>query len=53
MTGDYRELGMTYDPGPRRVDRLEEAIPLVKRLLAGETVTHRGKHYQMDARRPA
>lgn len=48
MTGDYRRLGMTYDPGPRRVDRLEEAIPLVKRLLAGETVTHRGDHYQMD-----
>jgi probable F420-dependent oxidoreductase len=48
MTSDYRELGMTYDPAPRRVDRLEEAIPLVKRLLAGETVTHRGEHYQME-----
>jgi probable F420-dependent oxidoreductase len=48
MTSDYRQLGMTYDPGPRRVDRLEEAIPLVKRLLAGETVTHHGEHYQMD-----
>jgi probable F420-dependent oxidoreductase len=48
MTSDYRELGMTYDPAPRRVDRLEEAVPLVKRLLAGETVTHRGEHYQMD-----
>jgi len=48
MTSDYRELGMTYDPAPRRVDRLEEAIPLVKRLLAGETVTHHGEHYQME-----
>lgn len=48
MTSDYRELGMTYDPAPRRVDRLEEAVPLVKRLLAGEVVTHRGEHYQMD-----
>jgi probable F420-dependent oxidoreductase len=48
MTSDYRELGMNYDPAPRRVDRLEEAIPLVKRLLAGETVTHRGEHYQME-----
>ena len=48
MTSDYRGLGMTYDPAPRRVDRLEEAIPLVKRLLAGETVTHHGEHYQME-----
>ena len=48
MTSDYRQLGMTYDPGPRRVDRLEEAIPLVKRLLAGETVTHHGEHYRLD-----
>ena len=48
MTGDYRKLGMTYDPAPRRVDRLEEAIPLIKRLLAGETVTHHGTHYQLD-----
>ena len=48
MTSDYRGLGMTYDLPPRRIDRLEEAIPLVKRLLAGETVTHNGEHYQME-----
>ena len=48
MTSDYRQLGMTYDPAPRRIDRLEEAIPLIKRLLAGETVTHHGDHYQLD-----
>jgi len=48
MTSDYRRLGMTYDPAPRRIDRLEESIPLIKRLLTGETVTHRGDHYQLD-----
>jgi len=48
MSGDYRRLGLTYDPPPMRVDRLEEAAPLVKRLLAGETVTHHGKHYDLD-----
>jgi probable F420-dependent oxidoreductase len=48
MTRDYRELGMAYDSAPRRIDRLEEAIPLIKRLLAGETVSHRGEHYQLD-----
>jgi probable F420-dependent oxidoreductase len=48
MTSDYRELGMPYDLPPRRVDRLAEAIPLVKRLMAGETVTHEGDHYRLD-----
>jgi probable F420-dependent oxidoreductase len=48
MTGDYKKLGRPYDPAPRRIDRLEEAIPLIKRLLAGETVTHSGPHYQLD-----
>jgi probable F420-dependent oxidoreductase len=51
MVEDYHRLGMSYDPGPRRVDRLEEAIPLVKRLLAGETVTHDGPHYHLVAAR--
>ena len=48
MTGDYRRLGMPYDPPPRRIDRLEEAIPLIKRLLGGEKVTHTGKHYRLE-----
>ena len=48
MTSDYRQLGKTYDPAPLRVDRLEEAVPLIKRLLAGETVTHDGPHYRLD-----
>jgi len=48
MSGDYRSLGMSYDPPPRRIDRLEEAIPLIKRLLAGETVSHQGEHYKLD-----
>src|SRR5450759_4432932 len=48
MMADYRQLGMTYDPAALRIDRLAEAIPLIKRLLAGETVTHHGAHYQLD-----
>ena len=48
MTSDYRHLGMSYDPAPRRIDRMAEAVPLIKRLLTGETVTHRGEHYQLD-----
>jgi probable F420-dependent oxidoreductase len=47
-TDDYRQLGYAYAPPGRRIDRLEEAIGLVKRLLAGERVTHHGTHYRLD-----
>ena len=46
-TADYRQLGLPYDAPGRRVDRLAEAVPLVKRLLAGERITHAGPHYRL------
>ena len=50
-TGDYRQLGMTYDPPGRRIDRLVEATGIIKRLLAGETVNHDTPQFQLaDAR---
>jgi probable F420-dependent oxidoreductase len=45
---DYAALGLIYEPASARVDRLEEAIPIFKHLLAGETVTHHGAHFDMD-----
>lgn len=50
---DYRQLGMPYDAPKVRVDRLVESVGLVKRLMAGEEVTHQGSHYQMDRARLA
>jgi probable F420-dependent oxidoreductase len=50
-TSDYRQLGMPYDAPGRRIDRLVESSMLVKRLLAGETVTHAGPQYQLGAAR--
>lgn len=50
-TGDYRQLGMPYDTPGRRIDRLAEATPLIKRLLSGETVTHEGAHYRLGEAR--
>lgn len=44
---DYRQLGVRYDPAGRRIDRLAEALGIIKRLLAGETVTHEGPHYRI------
>jgi probable F420-dependent oxidoreductase len=45
---DYRQLGMPYDEPRIRVDRLVESVGIVKRLMAGEIVTHRGTHYRLD-----
>ncbi len=42
---EYRAYGLPFD---RRVDRFEEAFGLVRRLLAGETVTHAGTYYALD-----
>ncbi|HET6381623.1 MAG TPA: TIGR03621 family F420-dependent LLM class oxidoreductase [candidate division Zixibacteria bacterium] len=46
-TTDYRQLGYDYPPPGRRIDRLEEALGIVKRLLAGERVTHEGRFYKI------
>jgi probable F420-dependent oxidoreductase len=48
MASDYRQMGATYDLPPKRIDRLVEAIPLIKALMAGETVTHQGTYYTLD-----
>lgn len=42
---EYRAFGLPFD---RRVDRFEEAFDLVRRLLAGEAVTHSGRFYSLD-----
>jgi probable F420-dependent oxidoreductase len=42
---DNRMLGLPFDPGKVRVDRLAEALALIKPLLAGERATARGRHY--------
>ena len=43
---EFRAAGIDYPPPGRRVDHLGEAVPLVQRLLAGETVTS-GGHYPL------
>jgi len=42
---EYNAYGIAYD---HRVDRFEEAFGLVRRLLAGETVTHTGTYHTLD-----
>jgi alkanesulfonate monooxygenase SsuD/methylene tetrahydromethanopterin reductase-like flavin-dependent oxidoreductase (luciferase family) len=50
------QVGFGLDPRARPGDpiglrRLEEAVPLIRRLLDGETVSHAGEYYGMDAAR--
>lgn len=44
---DYEQLGLPFDPPGRRISRLEEALQVIKPLLAGETVTHDGTFYSV------
>jgi probable F420-dependent oxidoreductase len=46
-TRDYRQLGIPYDTPKVRVDRMEEAIALIKRLWTEEKVTHDGAYYHV------
>lgn len=41
-------LGGAWPPAPIRLEQLEEAVGIIRRLWTGETVTHRGTHYTVD-----
>jgi probable F420-dependent oxidoreductase len=47
--GEYVAAGIQFDPPPVRFARFEEGVGIVRRLLAGETVDHRGDHYRLRA----
>jgi G6PDH family F420-dependent oxidoreductase len=40
-----------WPPAPVRLDMLEEAIGLIRRLWSGKMVTHQGRHYRVDRAR--
>jgi probable F420-dependent oxidoreductase len=46
-TRDYEQLGIAYDAPKVRVDRMEEALGLIKRLWTEEQVTHQGTFYRV------
>jgi probable F420-dependent oxidoreductase len=52
MTTDYEQAGIPLDPAGVRIARLEEAVVVVKALLAGdEPVTFAGDHYRVTGLR--
>jgi G6PDH family F420-dependent oxidoreductase len=40
-----------WPPAAQRLEMLEEAVGLIRRLFTGELVTHRGEHYHVDTAR--
>jgi F420-dependent oxidoreductase-like protein len=45
---EHEAFGLDFGSGfGERLDRLEEAVALIERLLAGEQVTHSGRFYSM------
>jgi probable F420-dependent oxidoreductase len=51
MRSEYDEVGLRFDNAGTRVDRLEEAVSIIRRLLDGETVDHIGDHYRITGHR--
>ncbi len=47
MRSEYDEAGLEFDTGGTRVDRLAEAVTVIKGLLAGERVSFAGRHYRV------
>jgi len=45
---DNHSLGIAYDAPTVRVDRLAEAVPLIKRFWIEDEVTHAGTYYRHD-----
>jgi probable F420-dependent oxidoreductase len=47
MQSEYNQAGLRFDPGATRVERLGEAVTIIKSLLRGEQVTFAGRHYRV------
>ena len=41
-------LGHRWPPAPVRLEMLEEAVEVVRRLWTGDTVDHRGQYYEVE-----
>jgi probable F420-dependent oxidoreductase len=48
IRSEYDEAGLRFDRGAIRVDRLAEAVTIIKALLEGEQTTFAGQHYRLS-----
>jgi probable F420-dependent oxidoreductase len=47
VKAEYEQAGLAFDRGGVRVERLAEAIAVIKGLMTGEAVTFAGRHYRV------
>jgi probable F420-dependent oxidoreductase len=45
---EYDQTGFAFDPPATRVERLSEAVQILRSLWSGEPVVFTGKHYRLD-----
>ena len=57
LASDYEQAGIPFDPPGTRIERMAEALLIIKAFFAGGSVSFKGKHYAADgveaAPRPA
>jgi probable F420-dependent oxidoreductase len=46
---EYEMVGIPFDDGPTRASRYEEAVTIIRALHTGETLTHHGAFYDLEA----
>ena len=49
LTSDYEQTGIPLDPPGIRIERMDEALQIIKSFFAGGSVSFTGKHYKLDA----
>jgi probable F420-dependent oxidoreductase len=49
MESDYQEAGIPFDRPGLRIERLEEALTIIRGMWTDETTSFAGKHYRTEA----
>jgi probable F420-dependent oxidoreductase len=47
IQSEYDQIGLRFDAGGTRIERLAEAVRLMKELLKGQQTTFAGRHYRV------
>ncbi len=48
MASDYEQTGIPLDPPGTRIERMAEALEIIKAFFAGGSVSFTGKHYRIE-----
>jgi probable F420-dependent oxidoreductase len=48
QVSDYEQTGIPFDPPGTRIERMAEALQIIKSFFAGGSVSFAGKHYKVD-----